>query len=101
MPANAEPTLRPEIAHILSLDVLGHSELPVNQQVDLLNQLNQQVLETASVRPARRSGRQSQQMNFFIELERRINLVGNHIRHRLRCQALLIRYTTGTKDSAQ
>ena len=51
MPANAEPTLRPEIAHILSLDVLAHSELPVNQQVDLLNQLNQQVLETASVVP--------------------------------------------------
>jgi len=101
MPADAEPTLRPEIAHILSLDVVGYSELPVNQQVDLLNQLNQQVLETASVRAAGRSGRQSQQMNFFIEPERRINLVGNRIRHRPRCRALLIRYTTGTKDSAQ
>jgi hypothetical protein len=41
MPADAEPTLRPEIAQILSLDVVGYSELPVNQQVDLLNQLNQ------------------------------------------------------------
>jgi hypothetical protein len=36
MPADAEPTLRPEIAHILSLDVVGYSKLPVNQQVDLL-----------------------------------------------------------------
>jgi hypothetical protein len=44
MPADAEPTLRPEIAHILSLDVAGYSGLTVNQQVDLLNQLNQQVL---------------------------------------------------------
>ena len=60
MPADAEPTLRPEIAHILSLDVVGYSKLPVNQQVDLLNQLNQRVLETASVRAAggnERSGR--------------------------------------------
>jgi len=39
MPVDAEPTLRPEIAHIFSLDVVGYSELPVNQQVDLLNQL--------------------------------------------------------------
>ena len=41
MPADAEPTLRPETAHLLSLDVVGYPELPVNQQVDLLNQLNQ------------------------------------------------------------
>ena len=39
MPADAEPTLRPEIAHTISLDVVGDLELPVNQQVDLLNQL--------------------------------------------------------------
>jgi hypothetical protein len=57
MPADAEPTLRAEIAHILSLDVVSYCELPVNQQVDLLNQLNQQVLETASVRATGRSGR--------------------------------------------
>jgi len=39
MRADAEPTLRPEIAHILSLDVVGSSELPVNQQIDLFNPL--------------------------------------------------------------
>jgi len=41
MHEDTESTLTPEIAHILSLDVVGYSELPVNQQVDLLNQLNQ------------------------------------------------------------
>jgi hypothetical protein len=49
MPADAEPTLGPEIAHILSLDVVGYSELPINQQVELLNYLDQVLLETPFV----------------------------------------------------
>jgi hypothetical protein len=49
MPADAEPTLGPEIAHILSLDVAGYSELPINQQVELLNYLDQVLLETPFV----------------------------------------------------
>lgn len=46
MPADAKPTFRPEIDHILSLDVVGQSKLVVNQQVDLFNQLNQAVPDT-------------------------------------------------------
>jgi hypothetical protein len=49
MPADAEPNLGPEIAHILSLDVAGYSELPINQQVELLNYLDQVLLETLFV----------------------------------------------------
>jgi hypothetical protein len=35
MPADSEPTLRPEIAHIHSLEVVGYSKLIANQQDDL------------------------------------------------------------------
>jgi hypothetical protein len=49
MPADAEPNLGPEIAHVLSLDVVGYSELPINQQVELLNYLDQVLLETPFV----------------------------------------------------
>ena len=57
MPAHAEANLKPEIAHILSIDVVGYSKLLINEQVDLLKQLNQVVRETASVRAAEASGK--------------------------------------------
>ena len=57
MPAHAEANLKPEIAHILSIDVVGYSKLLINEQVDLLKQLNQVVRETASARAAEASGK--------------------------------------------
>ena len=57
MPADAEATLRPEIAHILSIDVVGYSKLLVNEQVDLINQLNEIVRQTACVRAAKAHGK--------------------------------------------
>ncbi len=57
MPADAEANLKPEIAHILSIDVVGYSKLLINEQVDLLKQLNQVVRETACARAAEASGK--------------------------------------------
>ena len=57
MPADAEANLKPEIAHILSIDVVGYSKLLVNEQVDLLNELNRVVRETGCVRAAEASGK--------------------------------------------
>ena len=57
MPSDVESNLKPEIAHILSIDVVGYSKLLVNEQVDLLKELNRVVLETACVRAAETSGR--------------------------------------------
>jgi TolB-like protein/Flp pilus assembly protein TadD len=57
MPSNEEANLKPEISHILSLDVVGYSKLLVNEQIDLLNQLNQVVRATPCVRAAEKKGR--------------------------------------------
>ncbi len=38
--------LEPEIAHILSIDVVGYSKLLVNEQIDLLDELKRIVRET-------------------------------------------------------
>ncbi|HEY2712827.1 MAG TPA: FlgO family outer membrane protein [Chthoniobacterales bacterium] len=57
MSAHAESNLKPEIAHILSLDVVGYSKLLVDQQIALLKQLNQVVRETGCVRAAEADGK--------------------------------------------
>ena len=57
MPADAEADLKPEIAHILSIDVVGYSKLLVNEQVNLINELNRVVRETSCVRAAEASGK--------------------------------------------
>lgn len=41
-----EQKLEPEIAHILSIDVVGYSKLLVNEQIELLNELKHIVRET-------------------------------------------------------
>ncbi|MEO7725197.1 MAG: tetratricopeptide repeat protein [Chthoniobacterales bacterium] len=41
-----EQNLEPEIAHILSIDVVGYSRLLVNEQIELLNELKHIVRET-------------------------------------------------------
>ena len=41
-----EQKLEPEIAHILSIDVVGYSKLLVNEQIELLNELKRIVRET-------------------------------------------------------
>ncbi len=41
-----EQNLEPEIAHILSIDVVGYSKLLVNEQIELLNELKRIVRET-------------------------------------------------------
>ena len=52
-----EKTLEPEIAHILSIDVVGYSTLLVNEQVDLLKELKRIVRETPCACNAEASGR--------------------------------------------
>ena len=39
-PAEAEPDLPLEIAHILLIDVVGYSKLLLNEQIELLQELN-------------------------------------------------------------
>jgi hypothetical protein len=39
--AEPKPDLPLEIAHLLSIDVVGYSKLLVNEQIELLQQLNQ------------------------------------------------------------
>lgn len=57
MPSDVESNLKPEIAHILSIDVVGYSKLLVNEQVDLLNELNRIVRETGCVCAAEAKGK--------------------------------------------
>jgi TolB-like protein/class 3 adenylate cyclase/Flp pilus assembly protein TadD len=49
--------LRPEIAHLLLLDLVGYSKLLVNEQVEYLDELNRIVRETARFRMAEQRGR--------------------------------------------
>jgi TolB-like protein/class 3 adenylate cyclase/Tfp pilus assembly protein PilF len=46
MSSEEQQNLEPEIAHILSIDVVGYSKLLVNEQIDLLNELKHIVRET-------------------------------------------------------
>ena len=39
--AEPKPDLPLEIAHLLSIDVVGYSKLLVNEQIELLQELNQ------------------------------------------------------------
>jgi signal transduction histidine kinase len=56
---SAEPTpdLQLEIAHLLLIDVVGYSNLLVNEQVKLLQELNQIVRSTECFRSAEASGK--------------------------------------------
>src|SRR5439155_2367611 len=49
--------LEPEIAHLLSIDVVGYSKLSNNEQIELLQELNQIVRSTECFRAAEASGK--------------------------------------------
>jgi TolB-like protein/class 3 adenylate cyclase/Flp pilus assembly protein TadD len=55
--AKQESDLEAEIAHILLIDVVGYSQLLMNEQVELLQHLNQIVRGTAHFRRAETAGR--------------------------------------------
>src|SRR5437762_1719620 len=54
--AEPKPDLPLEIAHILSIDVVGYSKLLVNEQIELLEELNQLVRSTECFRAAEARG---------------------------------------------
>lgn len=47
-----KPDLQLEIAHVLFIDIVGYSKLPINRQSELLQQLNQAVRNTDQFRSA-------------------------------------------------
>jgi TolB-like protein/class 3 adenylate cyclase/Tfp pilus assembly protein PilF len=53
--AESKPDLPLEIAHVLSIDVVGYSKLLVNEQIELLQELNQIVRNTECFRTAEAS----------------------------------------------
>jgi TolB-like protein/class 3 adenylate cyclase/Flp pilus assembly protein TadD len=56
-PAETNPDLPLEIAHLLLIDVVGYSKLLVNEQIELLQELNQIVRNTECFRSAETSGK--------------------------------------------
>jgi TolB-like protein/Flp pilus assembly protein TadD/class 3 adenylate cyclase len=56
-PAETKPDLQLEIAHILSIDVVGYSKLLVNEQIEVLQELNRIVRNTKSFRAAEASNK--------------------------------------------
>jgi TolB-like protein/class 3 adenylate cyclase/Tfp pilus assembly protein PilF len=56
-PAEFNPDLPLEIAHLLLIDVVGYSKLLVDEQIELLQELNQIVRSTECFRMAETSGR--------------------------------------------
>ncbi len=52
-----ESYLEPEIAHLLLIDVAGYSELLINEQIELLQELNQIVRSTECFRSEEASGK--------------------------------------------
>jgi TolB-like protein/class 3 adenylate cyclase/Tfp pilus assembly protein PilF len=57
--AEPKPDLPLEIAHLLSIDVVGYSKLLVNEQIELLQDLNQIVRSTECFRAAETKGKLS------------------------------------------
>src|SRR5213595_1973076 len=55
--AEPKPDLPLEIAHLLSIDVVGYSKLLVNEQIELLQQLNQIVRGSECFRAAETKGK--------------------------------------------
>ena len=54
MAPESESNLRLEIGHVLFIDLVGYSELLIEEQKERLGQLTQIVLATAQVREARK-----------------------------------------------
>src|SRR5260370_41170518 len=57
MAAERKPDLHLEIAHVLFIDVVGYSELLVNEQRELVQQLNEVVRKTSQFRKSEAAGK--------------------------------------------
>ncbi|HEY2103882.1 MAG TPA: hypothetical protein VGH08_11590, partial [Chthoniobacterales bacterium] len=57
MAAEVKPNLQLEIAHVLFMDVVGYSQLLINDQSEILQQLNEIVRETPHFREAEAAGK--------------------------------------------
>src|SRR5205085_9755552 len=57
MSAELKPDLQLEIAHVLFMDVVGYSQLLINDQSEILQQLNEIVRETPHFREAEAAGK--------------------------------------------
>src|SRR6266404_5700019 len=57
MSAEVKPDLQLEIAHVLFMDVVGYSQLLINDQSEILQQLNEIVRETPHFREAEAAGK--------------------------------------------
>jgi class 3 adenylate cyclase len=57
MSAERKPDLHLEIAHVLFMDVVGFSELLINDESEILEQLNQLVRDTPHFREAEAAGK--------------------------------------------
>src|SRR6478672_1243521 len=57
MSAESQPDLELELAHLLLIDIVGYSQLLVNEQIEILDNLNRLVRETNSFRNAEQAGK--------------------------------------------
>jgi len=57
MSAESQPDLELELAHLLLIDIVGYSQLLVNEQIEVLDNLNRLVRETNSFRNAEQAGK--------------------------------------------
>jgi hypothetical protein len=57
MPIEIDHDSQLEIAHVLFTDIVGYSQLPIDQQSEQLRQLNQIVRETDQFRAAETAGK--------------------------------------------
>jgi class 3 adenylate cyclase len=55
--SESTPEFRLEIAHVLFIDIVGYSKLPVNEQRELINRLNRTVRETSQFRKSEAAGK--------------------------------------------
>jgi hypothetical protein len=56
MPAEPSSASELELGHVLFMDIVGYSKLPVDEQSDLSQQLNRIVCNTEQVRRAEAKG---------------------------------------------
>src|SRR5207249_7655578 len=57
MPRSDKSDLRPEIAHVLFMDIVGYSKLSINEQTELVGKLNEIVRQTPEFRAAEAAGK--------------------------------------------
>src|SRR5204863_850193 len=57
MPADSASEFEMEIAHVLFIDVVGFTQLLINQQGEVLNELNRIIRQTAAFQSAESAGK--------------------------------------------